>query len=190
MKLLFSLLLLIVSTQLSAQCEQIDCRGPYVSAFGGADWLHIRTDPKIKLHFKTEGFGGIALGYKLSRNFRLESEGGYRKYEIRKTIRTSVQHPCTHAYTWSFMVNGFVDIPVCYDIAPYFGAGVGYMNFYIDPTRRVKKSENIHGNAVQLITGVSGPFSDKAVVGIEYRYFRGKNSFYDQGIALTGRYFL
>ena len=186
------------------QCEP-SC-GFYVGAFGGANWLNIRKMDGFRLKSKTGYTGALSLGYKLDNGFRFEGEVGYRRNRLHAKDRDDVFYSGydkrNHGsrYTWSYMANFLYDFEEvsCYipNVVPYVGFGLGYAHSHTDikghgeyskeySKERNKKSGN--GFAYQGIAGVGYRLTDTTTLGVEYRYFAGKNHTHDNAVGLALR---
>lgn len=207
LKYLFAIACLFVATQISAQNQQPEtvsyvtnleeCQpvcnenGSYISVFGGANWLdHIKNHDVVKMDYKVGGLAGIAAGYRFNRYTRFEAEFAYRRNELDKLIYEGVaHHPDSHIRTLSYMANTYIDFPVCSTLKPYVGAGLGYMDSdYKIRTETEHFQGSSSGLAAQLMAGVAVPVGLSTEVGVEYRYFIGRENFRDHSAVLTAKY--
>lgn len=171
-------------------CQSSDCSGPYVSAFGGANWLNQHKMHHVKSTYDVGYNGGAALGYRFNQNFRGEIEGAYRNNHLDKakwdgeSVRVK-----GHTDTWSVMANGYWDINMNSYVTPYVGLGVGYAHVkahFKDDYVSAKGSNS--GVAGQVIVGASTRICHNTDLGLEYRYFLAKSNFHEQSVNLSLRY--
>lgn len=148
----------------------------YVGLQGGVNFLESHYLTKRHCAFDAGYNAGIVGGYAWCPELRLESEITYRNndYRLRGT-RDGGDEGTFHGVvdTWSFMANGYLDVPVCvYDIiAPYVGVGIGCDHVH----QKIKiDGENYKGSNTgfswQLIGGASFCLFDDTSLLVEYKY--------------------
>ncbi len=135
--------------------EGVECDlGYYVGGFGGINFSR----PKDTIGF----VGGLSVGYKFEKNFRVEGEFAYR-ISNRNSHKTEI---------YSLMANAYHDFDLGKSWTPYFGLGVGYGRLnerekYSDwwGYRHVKKNNVVY----QGIVGVDRKIFESTYAGLEYR---------------------
>lgn len=205
LKVFFSFLLLIISTQASAAYYQPYKGGFYLGAFGGANWMHIKNwYHDINADCKSKYYGGGALGYTCYTSpFRLEAEVAYRTNTLEHFKVCGIKYSCdVHTHTWSYMGNILYDLD-CSLIKPYAGFGIGYVHTHTpkvlnmvlegsvgDPLSLPQPEPNNDGVAWQAIGGISYPFLSCLDIAIEYRYFQAseENQNHSLGVALRSSF--
>lgn len=111
------------------------------------------------------GFGllgqiGMPLG-----DFRIEAEIGWRRNSIDEFAGAGVDGDTN---LFSFMANGYYDIPLGWRVTPYIGAGVGGAVVSVDADGIVDESEVVF--AYQGIAGLSYRINDELAIKGDYRY--------------------
>lgn len=188
MKRLFLILTALVAIALPKASQALDVEGFYAGALGGLNWIQDSGHPK--LDFKTGWLAGGYIGYRMCGGFRAEAEATYRYNKI-KSVKFGGEtfHIGGHLDTWSFMANGYYDIPLCWCITPYVGGGIGY-----DTT----KARSCHGNsrgkengfAWQVMAGGLYDINECLELGLEYRFHKGKpKDFYNHAVDLRLNWF-
>lgn len=187
MKKLFVFLTILSTLILTKPIQAIDIEGPYISAISGLSFLeydkqHIRTD------FKIGWMGGLDIGYRFCRGFRLEAEAVYRRNVLDK-VKPYKQHSEKikgNVQVWSFMAKGLYEIPIGCHLTPYIGAGIGY-----DKGRaRVIFKRELDGFAWELIAGFLYPIDDNLELGLEYSYHQGnQKKFHNNNVGLKLNWF-
>lgn len=182
----------------------------YAGAFGGANWLNFRRTDDIKLKMDVGYGAAVSLGYKFNNGFRLEGEVAYRRNHMKNKEGHAYNNDsynndsynyesfkiCGNTCSWSYMANFLYDFDQvsCYwpNIVPYVGFGVGYTHI----NAHVKAhggNEHIHykgkdnGVAGQAIAGVSYRLTNETSLGVEYRYFVGRERARDHSVGLALR---
>ncbi|MCE5318343.1 MAG: porin family protein [Parachlamydia sp.] len=198
-------------------------QGLYLGAFGAADFpadkhhSHSHSGSGNHGHEKkleTGYFVAGSLGYRLCDGWRGEVEGGYH-HNSRKKHHHNDSSNHNHrrhgdANTWSVMFNGYYDIPTCWCVKPFVGAGIGYADTEhkrhhrhhsssagVDCAGGCGSSSSHHhhrhhdknGFAWQLIAGIAYPVCDGWDVSLQYRYFNptavSRLHYNDVGIGLA-----
>lgn len=150
--------------------------GFYIGAQGGVNFLQSHFLKSRHCTFDTGYNLGVFGGYGWCNGLSLEAEATYRNndYDLHGTNESGVGttfHGNVH--TWSFMGNGYYAIafPSCWNLAPYFGAGIGCDNVH----QRIKIiGENFRGShtgfAWQLMAGLDYFFCEDVVLAAEYKF--------------------
>ncbi len=179
MKKALFLLIGLLTLCLPKAVQATDVEGFYLSGFGGLNFLEARKHHDVKLDFKTGVDAGINIGYRWCGGLRLEGEFAYRynkndKVRVHDDFDSFTTHVGGHYRTWALMANVLYDIPVCWCLTPYIGAGIGYAHQNIRLGRCDFDTEGSKkGFAWQLIAGVTYPIDDCWDLALEGRYFRG-----------------
>lgn len=193
MKKIFLILAAVMAIAIpkAAQAVEVDTEGVYVGGIGGLNFLQYSNGHHEKVHFKAGWLAGALVGYRWCNGIRLEGEATYRYNQIKSIERGHHDHDSGsgsstllsgethhhkarvrgHIRTWSFMANGIYEIPVCWCIIPYVGAGIGYDATQLKACRS-HGSEN--GFAWQVLAGGLYPIDDCMEMGLEYRFHKGK----------------
>jgi opacity protein-like surface antigen len=182
--------------------------GIYVGGQVGVNFLDVN-----ERHFSTDaGYTvGIVGGYKFCSNFRAEAEISYRHNDFKYKFHESFGSASLHGHfsgevrTWSFMANGYYDLPVCWIVTPYVGAGIGYDTLRASGHGRVhanaeggsiSKSEHFRdtedGFAWQVMAGVSYDlcnYCEDLELNAEYKYHHGKEHANDHAVTVGIRKF-
>ncbi len=111
------------------------------------------------------GFGllgqvGMPLG-----DFRVEAEIGWRRNSIDEFAGAGIDGDTN---LFSFMANGYYDIPLGWRVTPYVGAGAGGAVVSVDADGIVDESEVVF--AYQGIAGLSYKINDELAIKGDYRY--------------------
>ncbi|HRD47855.1 MAG TPA: outer membrane beta-barrel protein, partial [Caulobacter sp.] len=130
--------------------------------------------------------GFARLGYRLSDNWRVELEGGYRPGDVPNGTPGSLE-------VFSLMGNVVLDIYPEGDLHPFVGVGAGMARAQSDLTLNpfVLVDDDDAAWAWQAIAGVTAKASDRMQVDLTYRYFQtGDFDFENPGTAgaLSGSY--
>ena len=173
----------------------------YMGAFGGANWLNTHRKDGIKPKTKLGYVALLSLGYKFNNGFRLEGEVAYRRNHL-KGVDTLKYSSSEHlkssgvTYSWSYMANFLYDFDcVSYhfpNIVPYVGLGMGYTQNHAhikahNHQEHVDAKGRSNGMVGQAIAGVSYRLTDDTSLGIEYRYFVGREHARDHSLGLALR---
>jgi opacity protein-like surface antigen len=163
-----------------------DLCGLYVSTTGAANFVHVEKAHRATISVDDGYLFTGAVGYRFCNDFRVEGEFGYRSNDLRHVkFDLAGQHFTVklkgHVHTYSGLANLYYDIPVCFYVRPYVGAGIGYAC----ATHRVKVKHFSHaatnrshcdGFAWQVIAGFAYPVCDNVDVSLEYRFFRAERT--------------
>jgi len=170
-------------------------RGPYVTVIAGYLDLQTQSVGGLELEYD-DGFAvGGALGRRINRFLRLETEYLYRENDFEGLAdatgvgTTSIGDLTSH----TVMVNGFLDLPIGNGrIVPYIGAGAGVSGIDSELVQQSDSGLNDFevGNfdstfAFQWMAGVSVRTIANAEFFAEYRYFEANDPSFDL-ITLTG----
>ena len=135
--------------------------GFYVGAQGGGNFLKSRYLAERHCVFDTGYVAGAVGGYYLRPELRLEGEINYHRNDYRlHGLGSDGSKTTFHGdiNTWSFMANGYFDIPICLFecVMPYIGAGIGYDTLHqkITVEGHHYKGNNT-GFAWQLMSGLN-----------------------------------
>ena len=98
----------------------------------------------------------VALGYNATSNIRLEAEGGYHAFGIKKTtVGNSSTSRSTDLKITTIMGNAFYDFNNSSSFSPYIGAGAG-VAFVNLPTYILNTDKSVDNKfAYQLMAGVA-----------------------------------
>lgn len=191
MKKLFLILAALVAIALPKASQALDVEGFYAGGLGGLNWIQDSGHPKYE--FKTGWLAGGFIGYRWCGGFRAEAEATYRHNKVKhlkfhgETFRVG-----GNLHTWSFMANGYYEIPFCWCITPYVGAGIGY-----DNTKRSSCNSSSNSNknkkngfAWQVMAGGLYPIDECLEMGLEYRFHKGKpEKLYNHAVDLRLNWF-
>lgn len=152
-------------------CDSEGVEGFYLTGDAGLNFLHYK-HKHTTIDFKPGWLVGAHAGYRWCMGVRTEAELTYR-YNRSKTFKEEgfpKVHIGGHLRTWSFMGNILYDIPLCWCITPYIGAGIGY-----DSTKiKACKNGSENGFAWQIIAGGLYPIDECMEMGLEYVFHKGK----------------
>jgi opacity protein-like surface antigen len=129
-----------------------DSQGFYLRGDVGISWF----DGKGTCIGVEDAFtGDVGAGYRFNRHFRSD---------VTVTYSGKYKPDCQKIDTWTTMLNGYFDLPITERIAPYVGAGVGWLH--------VKSTSGYKDDAVGLsaMAGVSFRTSEKTALDVGYRY--------------------
>lgn len=165
------------------------CEGPYVGAFGGANWLQTDTirHPRLKAEFNTGYLAGVHAGYRFAYPIRVEGEASFRRNTLNHVKAEGQKFkPHAHTQTWAYMANAYYDLNIHPELRPYVGGGIGYARTnakirHEDLTVRGKDD----GFAWQGIAGANYALCEKTDLGLEYRYFSSKKHVKDHSVAVA-----
>jgi len=148
----------------------------YVGVQGGVNFLDCHYLTKRHCVFDTGYNVGAVGGYAWCNGLRLETEITYHDNDYRLHGRNEDGDKDTfhgNVNTWSFMTNGYFDIPVCIcdSITPYIGVGIGVDRVHqkIKIAGHNYKGSNT-GFAWQLMGGASYCLFEDTVLSVEYKF--------------------
>jgi OmpA-OmpF porin, OOP family len=147
--------------------------------------------------------GFVRLGYRITPNFRLELEGGYRHGSLQSVTDFNGPHldfdlcgmgstedncvgkPQGTVNAWTGMLNGLIDILPAARLDPFIGGGVGANHVKVRADGAFVGTAlegTLHGNvddsstkfAYQGIAGVAFRASERLNVDLTYRYLSGQ----------------
>jgi len=126
-----------------------------------------------------------ALGFRLTRQFRLETEVGYSKTDL-DTVTTAAGefNMAGEVETYSFLLNGYYDFDLDWPVTPYIGGGLGFAlhDGEVDDVAGITADES--GDDMTFIYNVAGGLKyrvseDLAFTG-GYRYLGSTDITFDQ----------
>lgn len=176
----------------------------YVKGAGGVNFIEketveinssgYRVEVAINPGYYVAGF----LGYRLSKFFRLETEGAYRNNIFNKFIfNEEFELPFNSPiHTWGAMGNAFMDFPCAEILFPYLGGGIGAQWVRSRGTCLAQdiESNEIHqfeyqirhnGFAYQGIVGIGVELGIKGGLTIDYRYLNGVDTKANHTLAMS-----
>lgn len=170
----------------------------YVSGFGGVNFFDFHWHQGYSAKFHPGYVGAFAVGYKMP-IFRTEIELAYRGNELKEVkFQGKKQHLRGDVNAFSVMANGYIDFHNRYNITPYIGLGIGYINTKEHLKLKDANSYGVEklssestGLAYQGIVGVSVPVTaicKNMEIGVEYRYFGARKQVTEQNVGITARY--
>lgn len=129
------------------------------------------------------GFGGV-LGYDFG-NFRVDGEIAFRFNTIDRLGGISLDPQSlgsgnnSTTFAFSYMVNGYFDLPTDGPWKPYIGGGIGFATVTIDwiapgffPFTQVPVADDSDsGLAYQFSGGIGYEINPRTTVSFSYRYF-------------------
>ena len=183
--LLFLLTCLIVYSFSITACSADNAysdEGAYVSVNIGAAMLSDAdlTYPGVpilgSLEFSTGFTGGIALGYGVAYNMRVEGELVYQKNDIdRATAQGISANASGDTSSLALLLNGYYDFMNSSAFTPFISAGIGVAkidvnNFTLVGGNQIG-SEDDTVFAYQVGAGVGYAVTEKTSIDLKYRYF-------------------
>jgi opacity protein-like surface antigen len=141
-----------------------------VSQVGAGNTVEVEYDSGL-------GFSGV-VGYDFGTP-RVEGEIAYLKNDIDKlsTQGTTVSGS-GDATTWSFMLNGYVDIENRSAFTPYFGGGIGLASVSMENiiiSNFNLGSESDTAFAYNFAAGIAWEIKEPITLDLRYRYFATTN---------------
>lgn len=177
------LLALIVPQSVKAMEMPFDLNGFYVSGNASCNFLSHDREHGAKVTFDPGYFLAPAIGYRFCNGFRVEGEFGYRHNCLKrlKFYGTSF-HVSGKFETYSGLANVYYDLPMCWCLKPYIGAGIGYAytkatvhgDGYYSGSSSSSSRGHRSGFAWQVIAGVAYPICENIDLAVEYRFFRNE----------------
>ena len=173
--------------------------GLYIGAQGGVNLLRSKTLEDSHITFDTGYNVGVVGGYAFCNGLRFDAEITYRHNDYRllgvdeESVETAFHGD---VYTWSFMGNGYYNIPLpsAWCLAPYLGAGIGW-----DKVHQSIKIEDEHfkgckaGFAWHLMAGADYSLCEDIVLALEYKFhvsqLRYGNHLHDHSITICVKKF-
>ena len=131
-------------------------------------------DADRRLKFKDSAFIGGALGYRFSKNWRLEANASFRKADIDTIDNVPTSGD---ASVRSYMANMYFDLDIDGPIKPYIGFGTGIGSYDIS-TPSVNEDDD-SGGAWNLMIGASWRMTDNSDLNICYRRLEVSSLFED-----------
>lgn len=152
---------------------------PYVSFSAGMGFMH-NTDIKADgekfndaLEYKTGYALEGALGMQMEM-FRVELAGGYQSNKIDAFFDLDLDEAEEESVSViSVMANGYADLDMSDQIAPYVmaGAGMAFAEMSLDVEGEEPMSESDSAFAWQVGAGIGVQASEQIAVDLGYRYF-------------------
>lgn len=152
---------------------------PYVSFSAGMGFMH-NTDIKADgekfndaLEYKTGYALEGALGMQMEM-FRVELAGGYQSNKIDTFFDLDLDEAEEESVSViSVMANGYADLDMSDQIAPYVmaGAGMAFAEMSLDVEGEEPMSESDSAFAWQVGAGIGVQASEQIAVDLGYRYF-------------------
>lgn len=160
----------------------------YVDGFGGLNIVNSFENKDARVDLNSGYAIGSALGYRVSRFFRLEGEAAYRSNSYDQITVKDMRFPASGGIQKvTAMGNGVIQIPMLENsLIPYVGAGIGERwdreSFTLEPITTNegtfvfdKLKSKSHGLAYQGIAGLTFCVGQKMQAEVEYRYLDGSN---------------
>ena len=111
---------------------------------------------------------GMAIGYKLDENFRVEGEIAYQHNDL-DTINSNAVSGDVQSV--AFLANGYFDFKNNSPFTPYIGAGIGIAGVFISNINNNTFTDDAAAFAYHVGTGVDYKLNNKFTVGLKYRFF-------------------
>jgi opacity protein-like surface antigen len=160
----------------------------YVGGFGGVNFASVKEPGGVKIAgIKTGGAGGVCIGYKMD-EIRVEGEFAYRTNPFKSTsILKSDGSRTTH----TVMANVYYDFNLGTEYTPYVGAGAGYAhNRQVNDMKSGGTFFYTNKFAYQVMGGVHYKYSDKVLLGVEYKFLSPEKDHQNHTTAVSvKRYF-
>jgi opacity protein-like surface antigen len=148
----------------------------YGGVQGGVNLLHCSFLESRNIEFNTGYTVAGVAGYFWHYGLRLEGEVAYRDNDYRlfgtnsNAVKTTFHG---HVDTWSFMANGYYDIPFCdyVPLNPYFGAGIGddFVHQRINMEGTTFRG-NKNGFSWQVMAGLNYTCFESFMLSLEYKF--------------------
>ncbi|MDA0781986.1 MAG: porin family protein [Rickettsiales bacterium] len=145
--------------------KYISIRAEYVDSFNyDADYSILPDTPMTFNYDNGYGFG-VALGYYVDDNVRIEGELTYRPNETKSLTIGGTEFPQfdEKMKLWNWMANAYYTVPLNKYVSPYIGGGFGlsYDSAY----------NGEHAFAYQAMTGLDFDIDYSSAISLGYRYF-------------------
>jgi hypothetical protein len=177
-KIILIVLLFITTLPLSLNGFEIpfDLSDFYLSGNLSCNLLSHNKKHAAKVNVQPGVFVSPAIGYRFCNGFRLEGEFGYRYNHFNKLkFFGTTFHIDGRFETFSGMANIYYDIPLCFCLKPYIGAGIGYAHSFLKIRQgNAFHKSNCNNFAWQLIAGIAYPIRENVDFAIEYRFFKNE----------------
>lgn len=186
-------LALIVPQNVKALDLPFDLTGFYLSGNVSCNLAIHRTHQRTKVTYDPGVFVSPAIGYRFCNGIRVEGEFGYRYNHLKRlNFYGTTFHVRGRLETLSGLANVYYDIPLCWCIKPYIGAGIGY-GYTTLKVRQGNFSTEGHksGFAWQVIAGLAYPIYCNVDLAVEYRFFKNEriNCSQNHDIGASLRYY-
>ena len=223
MKKMFIMLAALLAIAVPTASQAILWEGFYVGGYGAANFLQFdRNHNNLHHHNNRVGYAlAGAIGYRWCNNFRLEAEVSYRHNKLHRhrffgSSSSDLLGSSSSGFgrrhnsyrEWSYLANAYYDLPTCWWVNPYVGAGIGYASQRLHRNNGLLTSDSSlvsldssssdfgghrnrrRGFAWQVIGGVAYPIDECLEVSVEYRFHMGRlNRLYNHDIGAALRYF-
>lgn len=174
MKKVFAIIASLIT--LSAPATMQAREGVYAGVIGGVNFLEAETH-STTLEMRTGYLAGIIGGYEWCGGVSTEVEITYRHNDIRRVKFHGIPlkpTPRGGVGTWSYMGNLYYDLPICWCLKPYLGAGLGY-----DFVRTSSKTQSFKVVSkrdcvsYQFMAGVTYELCNSWDLAAEYKFHQG-----------------
>ncbi len=160
--------------------EPLPCYGPYIGLFGGIDETCLDFDRFTQVYHPFF-MGGVCLGYKFPRLFRIEGEFAYRQSEL--YFRCQIERH----NIYSGMFNLYFEAPIG-RLTPFVGLGLGSAstNIHVDHRHFPRFHRSCTNFACQFLFGINFRVCPKTDLGIkEIVFYQDPYSKYNISLAFT-----
>ncbi len=137
----------------------------------------------IKEKYDPGFLGSIALGYKISDQFRIEGEGLFQSNDMDKAVWSYTSSFFSDGGSYAlkgereriaFLLNGYFDFKNSTPFTPYITAGLG--GYHMRLKYQNQSYENDLDFAWQAGAGVNYALNDQISFDLKYRYFGGSDA--------------
>lgn len=128
---------------------------------------------EIELEFKN-GFGfGLAGGYELGNNIRIEGEIAHQSNEVDQATRSDNLDVTTYlegdVSSLAILANGYYDFANQSALTPFLSAGLGFAKIEYESSEGESDDDTVF--AYQIGAGVGYALSERLFIDAKYRYF-------------------
>jgi opacity protein-like surface antigen len=127
--------------------------------------------------------GGF-IGYRFNQNWRADVTVDYLNNPDSMLVTDENKKSSELSINWSqllILLNGYIDFPVTYDFAPFFGLGLGYSKVHVSASNNTSHDYK-SGLGVQTAIGFNYSILEDVDLGMSYRLLVS-NTQYDAGDA-------
>ena len=169
---------------LSVSSIAYSAEGPYVSGNLGISMpsdsdLTDSAVPGITFDIESDsGLAlGVAVGYRLANNIRIEGEVAYQKNDFDKVSALGVDFDLTgDVSNLAFLLNSYYDFANESAFTPFISVGIGFANVEVNDMNvpglgTPEYSDDDTVFAYQVGAGVGYAVNDKVSLDVKYRYF-------------------